>query len=139
MFKHDIQVRVRYSETDRMGYAYYGNYAQYYEVARVEALRQLGISYKVLEDEGILLPVLDFTIKYLKPAFYDDLLKIQVTIPEMPTARIRFVYECWNEKGDLLNKGETTLVFIDKVKNKPCMMPPHVHSALKPYFDENKT
>jgi acyl-CoA thioester hydrolase len=77
MYSVKNQIRVRYAETDRMGYVYYGNYAQYFEVARVEMLRGLGISYKTLEDSGIMLPVLDFTIKYIKPAFYDDLLTIK--------------------------------------------------------------
>ena len=93
MLEHEIKLRVRYSETDQMGYVYYGNYAQYFEVARVEALRSLGITYKELEEEGILLPVLEFTIRYIKPAYYDDQLTIKVRIPVLPKARIFFEYE----------------------------------------------
>ncbi len=123
MYVSETQMRVRYAETDRMGYAYYGNYAQYYEVGRVEALRQLGFSYRELEDSGILLPVHTFSITYLKPAYYDDLLTVRTMIKEKPMARIRFEYEMQNEKGELLNRGETTLVFIDAKTGKPCAAP----------------
>ena len=95
MLNADINIRVRYAETDKMGYVYYGNYATYYEVGRVEALRKLGMSYKEMEDEGIMLPVLSFNIKYFKPAFYDDLLTIKTSITEMPNTRIKFEYECY--------------------------------------------
>jgi acyl-CoA thioester hydrolase len=123
MITNEIKVRVRYAETDQMGYVYYGNYAIYFEVARVEMLRSIGFSYKKLEDDGIMLPVLDFSIRYMKPAFYDDLLTIRTTIPEIPRARIRFSYETFNESGILLNKAETTLVFIDRKTNRPTAMP----------------
>src|SRR4051812_22978661 len=120
MYVSETTVRVRYAETDRMGYVYYGNYAQYYEVGRVEALRQLGMSYRALEDSGIMLPVLDYSVKFFKPAFYDDLLTIKTSITEIPQVRIKFLYEIFNEKGDKLNEGETTLVFIDVKSGKPC-------------------
>lgn len=119
MHTSEIKLRVRYGETDRMGFAYYGNYAEYFEVARVEALRALGMTYKKMEDEGTLLPVYHFSVKYYKPAFYDDLLTIQTTIREISGAKIIFDYKTFNEKGDLLNEGETTLVFIDSKNNKP--------------------
>ncbi|MBP6403824.1 MAG: acyl-CoA thioesterase, partial [Bacteroidia bacterium] len=86
MYTSEIQVRVRYAETDQMGYVYYGNYAAYFEVARVEALRSLGFSYKKLEEDGLMLPVLDFSVKYFKPAYYDDVLTIKTTIRELPQA-----------------------------------------------------
>ena len=134
MLSADIEIRVRYAETDRMGYVYYGNYATYYEVGRVEALRKLGMSYKEMEDEGILLPVLSFNIKYFKPAFYDDLITVKTTITELPNTRIKFEYECYNEKKELLNKGETTLVFINANSNKPCMAPDWFMEKIKPFF-----
>jgi acyl-CoA thioester hydrolase len=117
-----------------MGYAYYGNYAEYYEVGRVEALRKLGWNYKEMEDSGILLPVYTFSIKYLKPSFYDDLLVVKTMIKEMPKTRIRFDYEMYNEKGDKLNEGETTLVFVDAGSKRPCGAPSEFLDALKPYF-----
>ena len=93
MYITETTIRVRYSETDKMGYVYYGNYAQYFEVGRVEALRDLKTSYKEMEDTGVMLPVYEFNIKYLKPAFYDDLLVIKTTIREIPTAKIKFDYD----------------------------------------------
>ena len=122
MYQHSINIRVRYAETDKMGYCYYGNYATYFEVARVEALRNLGISYKALEDDGIILPVVDFKVKYLKPAYYDDELTIFVKIEEIPTVKIKFHYETFNSKNEKLNFGDTTLVFVDEKTgrvNKP--------------------
>jgi len=119
MYKHTTQIRVRYSETDRMNYVYYGNYAQYFEVARVEALRNLGISYKELEEkEGVMLPVLDYHIKFFKPGYYDELLTINTSIIKMPEARIAFEYEVYNEKNELINKASTTLVFVNKIHRK---------------------
>ena len=123
MYSSETKIRVRYAETDQMGYVYYGNYAQYYEVGRVEALRQLGMSYKDMELNGIMLPVLSYSIKYFKPAFYDEELTIKTIIKDIPGARIVFEYECFNEKGILLNKGETTLVFINRETNKPISAP----------------
>lgn len=134
MFTSEVSIRVRYAETDRMGYVYYGNFATYFEVARVEALRQLGFSYKEMEDEGIIMPVLDFHIKYFKPALYDDLLTIKLFITHMPTTRIHFEYETLNEKNELLNKGSTTLVFVSRETMRPCHAPEHFNAAFKKYF-----
>lgn len=129
-----IKVRVRYSETDMMGYVYYGNYATYFEVARVEAIRSLGASYRQMEDEGIALPVLDFSIKYYKPAFYDDELVIETVIEKLPKARIHFTYKTYNADKELINEAQTTLVFINKKTKKPCMAPEYFIDKLKKYF-----
>lgn len=134
MYTAETQVRVRYGETDQMGYCYYGNYAEFFEVGRVETLRSLGYSYKALEDSGILMPVLEYRIKYLKPAFYDDLLTIKTTIAELPAARIKFDYQTINEQGLILNEAETTLVFINKATLRPCPTPPGLMDRLKPHF-----
>lgn len=135
MYKHTTQIRVRYSETDRMSYVYYGNYAQYFEVARVEALRNLGISYKELEErDGVMLPVLDYQIKFFKPGFYDELLSINTSIVKMPEARIYFEYEVYNEKNELINKATTTLVFVNKSTGKPMPAPAHFLNLLKSFF-----
>src|SRR5680860_1338668 len=123
MYKSKTKIRVRYSETDMMGYVYYGNYASYFEVARVEAIRQLGFSYRKMEDDGLALPVLDYSIKYFKPAFYDDELTIETTISQLPKARIHFTYQTFNADGILLNEAQTTLVFFNKITNKPCQAP----------------
>lgn len=137
MFIFETHIRVRYAETDQMGYVYYGNYASYYEVARVEMLRSLGTSYREMEEGRVMMPVLALNIKYLKPARYDELIKIKVSIPEKPSLRIKFKYELFNEKHDLINIGETTLVFIDMDKNKPCLPPKDFQNKLAIYFEEN--
>ena len=134
MYNHQVNLRVRYSHTDRMGYCYYGNYAQFYEIGRVEALRNLGFNYKKMEDDGILLPVIDFSIKYLSPAFYDDMLSVKTLIKELPTARIKFEYETFNESGEKLNFGTTTLVFINKQTNKLTKCPKELTEKLKLYI-----
>ena len=134
MYKHQQSLRVRYAHTDRMGYCYYGNYAQFYEIGRVEALRALGFSYKSMEDSGILLPVVDFNIKYLAPAYYDDSLTINTYIKELPTARIKFDYEIFNDSKEKLNFGATTLVFINKDSGKPMKCPLELFEKLKVYI-----
>ena len=123
MYVYELNLRVRYAETDQMGFVYYGNYAQYYEVGRVEAMRSLGFSYKEMEDSGILMPVINFNIDYKKPALYDDEIRIVTTVSKLPSVRITFDYECYNQKNELLNTGSVTLVFIDKIKNKPTKPP----------------
>lgn len=135
MFVHEEKVRVRYAETDQMGYVYYGNYAAYYEVARTEMLRKTGFSYRELEDMGVMMPVLDMSIKYHQPAKYDELLTIKVIIKEKPSVRIKFDYEVYNENGDLLNTGMTQLVFVDMKRNRPCRAPEVFMEKMTPYFD----
>ena len=134
MYNNEMKIRVRYAETDQMGFVYYGNYATYFEVARVEMLRSLGFTYKKLEEEGVILPVLEFTIKYIRPAYYDDLLSIKTTIRELPSARIRFFYETFNEKNELINTAETTLVFVNKKTNRPCPVPQDLLEAMNKFF-----
>ena len=134
MFKSETKIRVRYAETDQMGYCYYGNYAQYFEVARVEALRSLGVTYKTMEENGIWLPVVDFSIKYLQPAYYDEELTILTNVVKEPTIRIFFTYETYNEKKEKINFGETSLVFLDKKLKKPVNCPYNLREKLKKYF-----
>ncbi|MEJ6753962.1 MAG: thioesterase family protein [Flavobacteriales bacterium] len=136
MFQSTTKVRVRYAETDQMGYCYYGNYAQYYEVARVESLRTLGISYKDLEAQGYLLPVSEFSIKYILPAFYDEELLVKCTIIDPPKVKIKFKYEIHNTQGDLLNFGSTTLVFVDKKTKKPVNCPIFLNNKLLKFINE---
>ena len=134
MYKSETQIRVRYAETDRMGYVYYGNYAAYYEVARVESLRQLGLNYRELEDRGIIMPVLENCSKYLVPGRYDELLTVKVVIKKKPGFKIIFNYEIYNEKNDLINIGETKLAFVDTSTNKPCRVPEEMEKAMEGYF-----
>ena len=134
MLSAETKIRVRYAETDRMGYVYYGNYATYYEVGRVECLRKLGMSYRELEDSGIMLPVLDYKIRYYKPAFYDDLLTLVTHIKQKPGTRIHFHYEMFNENMVKLNEGETTLVFVQVATGKPVMAPDDFLLKLEPFL-----
>ncbi len=134
MYKSETKIRVRYAETDQMGYVYYGRYAEYYEVARTEMIRNLGFSYREFEERGIMLPVSEMKIKYFQPALYDDLLTIVTTIEKLPTARIRFVYEIFNEKGQKLNIGEATLVFTNANSRRPSRPPEDLILKLAPYF-----
>ncbi len=139
MYISETKIRVRYAETDRMGYVYYGNYAAWFEVGRVEALRSLGLSYKVMEDQGVMLPVLSYNIKYFKPAFFDDVLTIRTTVNAVPSGtRIHFHYETINEQGISLNKAETSHVFVKTTNGRPCPVPQNVIEILTPFFKENK-
>lgn len=134
MYTSTTTVRVRYGETDQMGFVYYGFYAMYYEVARVESLRQLGLTYKEIEAMGIIMPVLENKSKYLAPARYDELLKIVTTVAVKPTVRIKFDYEIYNEEDKLIHQGETLLAFLDKNFNRPCRPPQAMEKVLAPFF-----
>ncbi|WP_196886726.1 acyl-CoA thioesterase [Aureivirga sp. CE67] len=134
MITHQTQIRVRYGETDQMSYVYYGNYAEYFETGRIEWLRNIGISYKAMEESGVMLPVLDLNVKYLKPARYDDLLTVKTTLEKLPTAKIVFQYEIFNENEELLTTGSTTLVFIDMKKNRPIKAPNYFLNKVKNFF-----
>lgn len=134
MYISETSIRVRYAETDQMGYVYYGHYAMYYEVARVESLRQLGISYREIEEMGVMMPVLENRSKYLAPARYDDLLRIVTTLREKPGVRIKFEYDIYNSDNTLINQGETVLVFINKATNRPCRQPAAMEKVLERYF-----
>ena len=123
MRTNEISFRIRYSETDQMGVVYHGNYAQYLELARVEWLRSLGISYKTMEEGGIMLPVISLSIDYLKPALYDDLITVKVILKKKPAVRIEFDYEITNEAGDLLVTANTVLVFMDTKRKRPTKCP----------------
>ncbi len=111
-------IRVRYGETDPMKYVYYGNYAQYFEVARVELFRTLGMSYDEIEKRGIFLPVSEYKIKYLKPGLYDQLLEIHTYVRKMPGVKIEFDYEIYNEDKVKITEASTTLFFLDAETNK---------------------
>lgn len=119
-------VRVRYSETDQMGVVYHGNYAQYFEMGRVEWLRNLGISYKWMEDNGIMLPVVSLSMNYKKPAKYDDLLTVRTILKNLSGVKIEFDYEIYNEAQELLTIGNSILVFIDMKTGRPTQVPDYV-------------
>lgn len=132
-FKHKTTLRVRYGETDQMGYCYYGNYAQYFEVGRVEALRNLGMSYKNLEEQGVMLPVSEFSVNYKFPAKYDDALSITTHITELRGARLAFDYIIMNENDQLIATAKTTLVFVAKETMRPISPPSTFVDLIAPY------
>jgi acyl-CoA thioester hydrolase len=134
MFTFETKIRVRYGETDKMGYVYYGNYPLYYEVGRTELMRNFGYSYHKIEEMGIVLPVKTLDIKYHKAAMYDDLLTIKTTIKELPGVRITFYYEVLNEKEELLNEGSTMLIFVDDKSRRPRKAPDDLIKKLEQYF-----
>ena len=134
MFKHSTKIRVRYGETDQMGYMYYGNYAEFYEVGRVEMLRSLGLTYSGMEASGIMMPVLEMKSKYLKPALYDEEITVKVIMDKMPGVKIHFRYELYNEKEELIHQAETLLVFVNMANNRPCLPAADFLEKLKPFF-----
>jgi acyl-CoA thioester hydrolase len=134
MYRSETTVRVRYGETDQMGYVYYGIYAMYYEVARVESLRQLGLTYKEIEAMGIIMPVLENRSKFLAPGRYDEVLRIVTTLREKPSVRIKFEYDIFNSENTLIHQGETSLAFIDKLTNRPRRPPDAMQKVLEPFF-----
>ncbi len=123
MHFYRFSFRVRYGETDQMGVVYHGNYAQYLEMGRVEWLRDLGISYKSMEENGILMPVISLQLKFKKSAVYDDLLTVVTSLKKKPLVRIEFDYQIFNEKNEILVEGNTVLAFMDKHTKKPIKCP----------------
>lgn len=134
MYQASTTVRVRYGETDQMGYVYYGVYAMYYEVARVESLRQLGLTYKEIEAMGVIMPVLENHSRFIAPGRYDELLTIVTTVREKPGVKIRFEYEIFNQESRLIHQGETLLAFVNQKSNRPCRPPQEMQKVLEPYF-----
>ena len=131
LYSHEIELRVRYAETDQMGIVYYGNYAQFFEVGRVEWLRKLGMSYKSMEEQGLMLPVVSLNVRFKKPARYDDLVKVKTRLVKMPSATIEFDYEITNESGEILTLGNTVLLFMDVKKNRPTRCPKYLLDKLQ--------
>jgi acyl-CoA thioester hydrolase len=123
MISNIIQFRVRYGETDQMSFVYHGNYAQYFEMGRIEWLRELGISYRKMEESGIMLPVISLNINYLKSAKYDDLLTLKTTLLNKPLVKIKFGFEIYNENNELLTTANVTLAFINSITKKPMKAP----------------
>jgi acyl-CoA thioester hydrolase len=136
MFTTQTQLRVRYGETDQMGVVYHGNYALYFEIARTEALRQIDVTYRSLEENGIMMPVVNLTVNYKKPAKYDDLLTIKSFFKVMPTVKTIIDYEVFNESDELLCTGQTTLVFVDMKTNKMIRCPQNLMEIFAPFFEE---
>ncbi len=133
MIVAETKIRVRYAETDQMGFVYYGRYAEYYEIARVETMRKIGFTYKEMEDKGVLMPVIEYHINYKKPAFYDDEINLITRIKDLPKLKITFYTECYNQNNELLNIGHVTLVFLNKNK-KPIQAPDWFYNECEKFF-----
>ena len=135
MFIHETQTRVRYGETDQMGYLYYGNYALYYEVGRAEMIRSLGMSYREMESQfGVMMPVMSLQMRFVRPALYDELVTIRTTLRELPSSTITFHHELFNEKKKLLNGGSVKLCFVEMATNKTVAPPQYLVEKLTPFF-----
>jgi len=134
MFEHTTKLRVRYGETDQMGYMYYGNYAEFFEVGRVEMLRSVGMTYASMEASGIMMPVLELKCKYLKPARYDEEISIRVIMDKLPGVKIHFRYELTNEQNELIHLAETLLVFVNMKTGRPCLPSAEFIDKMKPFF-----
>ena len=128
---NEVDLRIRYGETDQMGIVYHGNYAQYFEIGRTEWLRNLGITYRKMEEDGIKLPVISLVVNFKKSVCYDDVIKVKTTLKKMPTASIEFDYEIENENGEIVTTGNTVLAFIDINRNRPTRCPQHILDKLQ--------
>lgn len=135
MREYRFQVRVRYAETDQMGVVYHGNYAQYFEMGRVEWLRNLGVSYKWMEENGVMLPVVSLTMNYKKPARYDDLLTVKTILKSQTSVKIEFDYEIYNEANELLTTGYSMLVFVDMKTGRPILPPSYVSEKINSFLE----
>lgn len=137
MYVHEYHKRVRYGETDQMGFLYYGNYAQYYEIGRVEMLRSLGLTYKQLEEEHrINMPVVSLQMRFVRPAYYDELITIRTTLRQLPEQFILFHMELFNEAGQLVNGGTVKLCFVDVRAQRTVPAPEYLLAKLRPHFEE---
>jgi acyl-CoA thioester hydrolase len=140
MLIHEFQKRVRYGETDQMGYLYYGNYAQYYEIGRVEMLRASGLTYREMEQErGVLMPVVSLQMRYVRPAYYDEMLTIRTTLRKLPEKFITFEVEIFNENRKLVNGGSVRLCFVDSNSGKTITAPEFLLEKLRTHFEKAPT
>ena len=137
MIVSETKIRVYYEDTDQMGVVYYGNYARYYEIGRTEMIRELGFTYRQMEEMSIMLPARSLKINYLKSAYYDDLLTIRTIVDTVPKVKFPIKTEIYNEKGELINSGEVVLVFFNAKTNKPCAAPKFFTDKLIPIFKES--
>jgi acyl-CoA thioester hydrolase len=140
MYESITHIRVRYAETDQMNVVYYGNYAQYFEVGRVESIRQLGYTYKDMEASGVIMPVVEMHVRYLRPATYDDLLMVRTVLRELPgDHRIEFFQDVYNEEGKMLASGRIVLYFLERATRKRTNIPAAMEERLLPFFSEQLT
>lgn len=135
MFITETKIRIHYALTDQMGVVYHGHYAQFYEIGRGEAIREIGFTYKDIEAMGIIMPVVDIHSRFLRPAKYDDLITVKTTLKELPLHhKIVFHSEIYNENGELINIGDVTLYFMEAKEMQRCEIPSALKLKLEKYF-----
>lgn len=137
MIVSETKIRVYYQDTDQMGVVYYGNYARYYEIGRTEMIRDMGFTYRRMEEMNIMLPARSLKINYMKPAYYDDLLTVRTIVDTIPKVKFPIKTEIYNEKGELINYGETVLAFFNSKTNKPCPAPKYFTDEMSRIFIKN--
>jgi acyl-CoA thioester hydrolase len=135
MFCSETSIRVRYGETDRMGYMYYGHYPEYFEVSRTDMIRQFGLSYREIEDMGIIMPVKSLKVDYKAPAMYDEILIVKSILKELPEIKLDIDYEIYNEKNQLVCTGNTVLAFVDVKTRRPRRAPEFFLNAVRKFFE----
>ena len=138
MITWETKIRVRYDEVDKMGYVYHGNYAKYYHISRTELLRRIGISEKELENNNVILPVTEMSIKYIKPIFYDDIITIQTSLLSLPSSRMIFQHEVRNHNNEVINKADSTLAFVDINTRMPMRAPHLIVNKIESYIKKDK-
>ena len=135
MFTTETKIWIHYALTDQMGVVYHGHYAQFYEIGRGEAIREIGFTYKDIEAMGIIMPVVDIHSRFLRPAKYDDLITVKTTLKELPLHhKIVFHSEIYNENGELINIGDVTLYFMEAKEMKKCEIPSALKLKLEKHF-----
>jgi acyl-CoA thioester hydrolase len=136
MFVSKTTYRVRYADTDQMGVVYYGNYPRFYEIGRSEMIRELGYTYKGLEETGVFMPVASVQAKYHMPLYYDELITIETALKQIPQARMVFFHTIYNSKQEIVHSAEVTLVFLNKESNRPVRVPEYMTNALKDVMNQ---
>ncbi|HEY1113348.1 MAG TPA: thioesterase family protein [Chitinophagaceae bacterium] len=131
MIEHEYRFRVTYAETDKMGIVHHSNYVKYYEVARWELFRSLGVSYHSIEEAGYMVPVINMNLRFIKTAHYDDLLTVRTRLKAIRGARMWVTYLLYNEQLELINEAETELAFVRSDSWKPCGTPSFVKEVIE--------
>jgi len=134
MITAENRIEIRYDEVDKMGYVYHGNYAKYYHISRTVLMNQIGICDRELEKQNIILPIIKMNIRYLKPVFYGDIITVRTSLKELPEIRMQFYHEVLNQNSEIINKAESTLIFVDSKSRKPIRIPENVFNKLQSYF-----
>lgn len=136
MLKHYSYVRVRYADTDQMKYAYNGKYFEYFEVGRTEMMREVGLPYKVIEENGYFMPVIETKITFHNPAFYDELLEVETRVEQIPTSKVHIDHVVKAKERDVVvATGYVELAFLNAQTYRPTRAPKFFIDAVKKYYE----